>query len=204
MKEKEREKERASVVKAMLRVVVTSPDGKVLSDTGEKESKSYVIQFLEFFYGLFYATVNVNATATDGAERNIYTLTAMLNLHFIYNYGVGQDIGGIQVGTGDTPVTNDDWKLATKIAHGSGAQQLMYGAMVIGTVAIVAGNVDLETKRTFTNSSGATITVKECGAVVVLNVSPQCHMIIRDVLGTPVPVPHNCSVTIYYTFRTTV
>jgi len=203
MGEKEKEKEKGSQVQLLVRAVVTSPDGKVLYDTGEKKSKSFVIQFLEFFYGLFRG-ITFNATAVGGGERNITNVLWFCEKAFRLEAGVGVATYGIVVGTGTSPVTNTDFKLDTQLGEGTGGGQITHGAMIVGTTAVVGSNVDLETKRTFTNSTGSTITVRECGAIIRGDTADDRHLIIRDLFGTPVDVPDKCSITVYYTFRTTV
>lgn len=73
------------------------------------------------------------------------------------------DIRGIVVGTGTTPVEYDDYKLETKIAHGAGAGQFMYGAVDVAAVAAAANHINLTVSRSFTNASGGAITINEIG-----------------------------------------
>ena len=189
----------------LLRLVVTSSDGKVLSDTGKKPSKSFVIQFLEFIYGMFSIT-DVLATDVNGAETYLYANLVSPFDQFKLNAPVADDTHGIVVGTNDgsTPEANGNNKLDSQCMEGEGAGQMKHGGMIIGTAGIVGVNVDIEMKRAFTNLSGATITVEEvgvyCKRVFTTN---YYHCTIRDVI-TGVEVPNACSLTVYYTKRTTV
>lgn len=198
---KMKEKKNVSSIQLLLRLVVTDPSGKVLSDTGQKPSQSILIQWLEFFYGLFDGA-NVSATKVGGAEGPIYVNTADCGLQFLANAGVNVDTHGIVVGTGDTAVDNEDYELETQLTEGVGAGNITHGQQVFEAVAVVGANVDFETKRSFPNNTGSTITIKEAGKYT--KYSTQYHCVIRDVLGTPVVLPDNCALTVYYTWRTTV
>ena len=194
-------------LKLMRRLVVTDKDGKVISDTGEMETESYVIQFLEYIYALFNAPQPGGYSATDvtGVERTIYMYSYECNDTFIANAGINVGTYGLVVGTnaGASPESNTDYSLDTKIAEGAGAGQLTHNAMSWDAPLVVGVNVDLVGKRSFTNNSGATITVKETGIRVRNDPSGYYHLIIRDVVSDT-PIPDLCSLTVYYTLRTTV
>ena len=198
MKEK-----KAHGVQLLLQAVVRDPDGKIISDTGRKPARSFLIQFLEFIYGMFYFGAVGYATATDGTEDVIYGPNDAANKNFRVDAALNDAVHGIVVGTGDTAVTNTDYQLETQIANGTGAGQLTYGSVTVGGAAVVGANVDLEVKRTFTNGSGDTITVTEAGIYVEFAGS-YYHCIIRDVLAAGIDVPDKCSLSIIYTLRTTV
>lgn len=197
MKEK-----KAHGVQLLIRAVVRDPDGKVISDTGRKPAKSFLIQFLEFVSGLFYYTSTLNATAVDGTEDPIYIPANDGDTHFRVDGGVHVGTHGIVVGTGETAPTNTDYKLETKIAEGTGAGQLTHNATTVETTEVVGANVDLLVVRAFTNGSGSTITVEEAGLYTYS--AGSYHCIIRDILAGGVDVPDKCSLTIIYTLRTTV
>jgi len=198
------EERKSHGVQLLIRAVVKDPDGKVLSDTGRKPSKSFVIQFLEFIYPLFDgAAPSYAATATDGTEDDIYSSAIQAYKNFLINAPINDDDYGIVVGTGDTAVTNTDFKLETQLTEGVGVGNIIHGAQVITVPGVVGANVDLETERPFTNNTGSSITIKEAG--LYTNISDAYfHCIIRDVLALPVNLPDKCSLTVYYTLRTTV
>ena len=198
-------KKKASGVQLLVRLVVKKPDGKVLSDTGYNPSKSFVIQFLEAVWAMF-SKMHVYATSTGNTEEYLIYGTVVGGEDFRLNAPANDDTNGIIVGTGDTPVDNEDYKLATQLTEGVGAGNITHGAQVQGVAGVVGGNVDWECSRIFTNNTGSTITIKEVGEYTYYHVKEpySSHCIIRDVLGTPVEVPDNCSVTVYYTWRTTV
>jgi len=194
---------------------VRDPEGKIISDTGEKPSRSFVIQFLEFLYGIFRGTTT-SATATDGTEDSIvltYSAPYWIDsqAHFRVDAPINTSLYGIVVGTNDGVVaeSNTDYALDTQIAHGSGAGQMTHGASVVGATGVVGANVDLILTRAFTNNSGSAISdVKEAGIYVrywysFVPATYYYHCIVRDVF-TAIEVPDKCSLTIYYTVRTTV
>lgn len=196
-------------VQLLLRMVVKDPDGKVLSDTGQKPSKSFIIQFLELI-GAFFDGVTTSATDTSGAASLIYHKDAYA-LYTIARAGAALNVSlyGVQVGTGDTPEDNEDHKLDTQLTEGVGAGNITHGATVIGVAAVVGPNVDVEIKRAFINNTGSTITVKEAGLAIrygepAVPVSLKYHLIIRDVLPASIDIPDRCGLAVYYTARTTV
>ena len=115
--------------------------------------------------------------------------------------GAGDDTFGIVVGTGDTPVTADDYNLASKIAHGTGAGQLSYGAVTLYDPFVSDYTVKQRIARSFTNNSGADITVKEIGLIVKTSVDNYLVMIIRDVI-TPLTIPDGGKSMIRYYIKT--
>lgn len=199
-------KEKANDVQLLLRLEVRDAQGRLISNTGNIKSKSFVIQWLEGVYSIFRG-IAFNATDINNAETEInngggYGLSSCLWIQA----GVDNGTYGIVIGTGTNAVTNTDYRLQTKIAQGAGAGQMSHGAMIFVTTAIVGANVDFVTKRTFTNNSGAQITVNEAGTYTYNagHVAHPVHCIIRDKLAVGVDVPDKCSLTVYYTWRTTV
>lgn len=191
-------------VHLLIRAIVRDPDGKVIQDTGEKPAKSFVIQFLEYIYYLFNAPASAKATDKLGAEQDIYIDDVEMYRFFRVRAGINNSTYGIVVGTGDTAEDNADYKLATQLLEGSTAGKITHGATTSVTTAVVGANVDLELKRSFTNNTGSTITVKEAGIYVNNYWANYYHCIVRDVLGAPIEILDKFSLTIYYTLRTTV
>lgn len=196
-------KKKTHGVQLLIRAVMKDPDGKIISDTGEKPSKSFLIQFLELIYAIFRFTGDLSATATDGTEDIMYDADKAVQLQLKADAGLNVDSHGIVAGTGDTAETNTDYALETQIAEGTGAGQLVHGRTTVGVAAVVGANVDLEVTRTFTNGSGDTITVKEAG-IYIKGYATWYHCLIRDVLPAEMDVHDKCSLSIIYTLRTTV
>lgn len=191
-------------VQLRIRMVVRDPDGKVIQDTGEKPSQSFVIQFLEYIYHLFNAPALGLATDKVNTEQKIYRGAEAMSNFFRVKAGVNVSMYGLVVGTGDTAEDNVDYKLATQLTEGATAGKITHGGTISVTTAVVGANVDLVLKRAFTNNTGSTITVKEAGMYVNNAWETKQHCIVRDVLAASVEVLDKCSLTLYYTFRTTV
>lgn len=196
---------KAHGVQLLIRCVVRDPDGKIITDTGRKRSKSFLLQCLRFIYPLFDGLASYTAKTTAGDYTNIYYGTYALSWFLRLVAGVNNSAYGLVVGTGDTAETNTDYKLQTQLTEGTGAGNITHGVVTVGAPAVVGANVDLEILREFANNTGSTITVKEAGLYVTSALVPtRMHCIVRDVLPAPVEVPDKCSVTVYYTMRTTV
>jgi len=107
------------------------------------------------------------------------------------------------VGTGTTAPQVTNYNLQTKINHGSGSGQLLYGATSL-TAPTTSGSTRFwKASRTFTNSSGSSITVNEVGLVLAYQ-SSYYIMIARDVLSSGVVINNGQVGTLVYTFAITV
>jgi hypothetical protein len=168
------------------------PKGRVVK-RGKQPMKSWVKQWLQLLY-IYWASATVSVIDTSGTSRSLSSTTT-----FTLAAGAGTSSYGIVVGSSDTPVTRDDYKLASQIAHGNGTGQLMYGAMSFDAPITYSTGYLFRAMRVFTNSSGADITVKEIG--VYANYTGAYYFcIIRDVLTTPVTIPNGYSWTVRYNF----
>lgn len=200
MKEK-----KAAGVQLLIRAVVRDPEGKVIKDTGQGPARSFVLQFLQWI-GAVFDSLGTQVTDVNGVNKYIYhPIRDNYEMNTILSLG-NASLYGTVVGTGDTAADNTDYALEAQIVEGAEAGELTHGAQAIEAVAVVGSNVDLELKRSFTNNSGDTITVKEAGIYCrsKQNGTQGYHMLVRDVLGGGAEVPDKCSLTVYYTLRTTV
>jgi len=186
-----------SRVKAYYEILVHDKNGKLLRKTRRRKSKSFVIGFLGTLWGQ-YQSATVAVVDTGGLSRGVDILT-----DGAIQLGDGASLFGIVVGTGTTTPTNSDNKLATQITHGTGAGQLSHGSHSFTDPAVVGTNVDAVVSRAFYNGSGATITVREIGIYVRADTT-WYFCIIRDVLAAAVSVANTETLTVQYTFRTTV
>ena len=129
------------------------------------------------------------------------------------DYAVAGQVGiGTVIGTDDGSVLPLDWlnyTLGAKIAHGVGANQMSYSAQVIGSAGAVGSNIELPLTRTFTNSSGGTITVKEVGLIAYGRGYPEDNLYalsIRDLSDAggalSVAVLNNQTLEVKYTLKT--
>jgi hypothetical protein len=109
-------------------------------------------------------SAEANVKDKDGTLQTVYhSLFGTIRVYAIKDYPAdGNQNLGVVVGTDDTAPTPTDYKLVTQIAHGTGAGQLQYGgnSVVVNTTATKS---QMSITRTFTNGSGASITVKEVG-----------------------------------------
>jgi len=168
----------------------------------EKESKSFVIQFLQLL-NICFQDLEKTVKDTGGTSRTVNAPTYGGREFLMVGAPAGNDAYGIQVGTGTTSPTNLDYALESKIAHGTGAGQLQYQAVSVADPTEVAGNVDLVISRVFLNASGAKITVNEVGLVSYGYAYPSyCYFLIaRDLLTFDILDGESKSVG--YTIRTT-
>lgn len=116
----------------------------------------------------------------------------------------GVATSGIIVGASDFAESLDSYTMGSLISHGITAGQLSYGPQA----AVATFAFDIATKkltathsRSFSNSSGGTIAVKEIGFIVktgigTLNV--QNMLFIRDVLAAPIDILSGKTLTVVY------
>jgi hypothetical protein len=202
-------------VNLLYRTIISDTEtGKVEKRSHWKRSRSFVLQFLqhlEVTMNHAYAAnpTTVSAVNTSNVAKNIPYVTAggqgVIN-HMSINAANADATYGFQVGTGATAPANSDYVMQTPIGNGSGGGQLNYGAHTFVDAVIVGGNVDFVMSRTFANASGGTINVTEIGIYCKTNDStgnPFIFLIVHDVV-TSTPVLNTKTLTVQYTFRTTV
>ena len=123
--------------------------------------------------------------------------------------GEGDDSYGIIVGSGDTPPSNSDYALESKISHGDGDNLLHYGPVTVSDIYVTDSEVYFEITRDFTNNGSVDVTVKEIGLVVYqtilyrTNTSDHVNvdfkaLIIRDVLDTPRTISPGSTLSVTY------
>ena len=111
------------------------------------------------------------------------------------------DSYGVIVGGGTTPVTKHDYDLESQYKDGINANQLLHGKTTVEDVNGTETDSVWRVIRTFSNESGATITVREIGLAVVCQ--GNYVLIARDVLSTPEDIPDAASLTVRYVFKVT-
>lgn len=142
----------------------------------------------------------MNATQTNVKDTAGTLRTCNQYPQIAANAGI--DTRGLVIGTGATAVDIADFKLETKIAHGTAATQIKYEAVVFEAFAVVGSTASFVVKRRFENASGATITVSEAGIYIFDSV--YYFLGARDVLATPQDVLNGQILELKYTFKTTV
>jgi len=202
MEEKD-EKKKEKRVMTEFRVFVTDKHGKVVRDTGIRECKSFVKQFL---VGIITDLSVQGRTCKDvnGEEFTMATSRYASSCYGLFkgNAPAGNDSYGIQVGRDDTTPTNNDFKLLDKIEHGDESGQLEYDEMMFFDITESGGYMKFPFIRTFYNNSGATITVKEIGLVVYVDFNSKYCLWLRDVLSPPIDVEQGKTLTVQYIIKT--
>jgi hypothetical protein len=196
-------------------VEVRDKNGKLISRQHGK-SHSWLKQFIQMMMAEWqFAYGGTNPTAVSiidetGAARNmppIYSL-AFQYCAWAINAPAGSSEYGVKVGGGDTPNSLTTYALASPISHGTGSGQLVYGAHTIESVINPSGNdLTFRTTRVFTNTSGASVTVKEIGITTKRTDQTntvRTFLFVRDVLPSPTSVPDGATLTIRYTVKITV
>lgn len=111
---------------------------------------------------------------------------------------------GIVTGTSDSAESFESYAMGSQIAHGTGTGQMNYATQSsLASFSFSSGTKKLTAthNRTFTNVSGATITVKEIGLILRFGVGSNSDLralIIRDVLASPIDVETTKTLTITY------
>ena len=158
-------------------------------------SKSWVKNFVEILRSQF-ANEDATVKATDGNDY-------ILSVDYIFvKASEGEDTFGIQVGSGTTSPTPNDYILDNKINHGTGAGELRYGNVTVETVSVTDTNVSqFRVIRVFTNDSGGSVDVNEIG--LVASFSGYYVLIARDVLASTVTLADGETLTVRYIVKVT-
>jgi hypothetical protein len=103
------------------------------------------------------------------------------------------DSFGIVVGSGSASVSPTDYRLVSKIPHGTGSGQLDHDTHSTAT-SLSSTSSYIELARTFVNRSGDNVVVREVGIIArsywrdTSVVNDVKYLIARDVLPSPVTV----------------
>lgn len=164
----------------------------------KRDFNSFVSNYLIMMYNHFFSEDNVSgAKNTDGI--NAISLTNFQNI-----MSNSEDFG-IFVGLGNTAVASADYNLETKIAEGTGLNELNYAATgVSGPVDTGTGH-NLLLSRSITNNSGAQIDIKETGLIArYQNALAAINNMLfsRDVLSPLVSIADLETKTIKYNLNT--
>jgi len=104
------------------------------------------------------------------------------------------DTYGILVGSGTGAI---DYNLQTKIAHGTGAGTLEYGACSISQPEVIGNYTEFEITRTFTNSSGAPIIINEIGLFLKGTSTSGSIMVMRKVQQITLGNGEDVTITVF-------
>ena len=199
-----------------LAVIVKNSEGNIIKVHRQK-SHSPTTNFIALLLPVnYYTSTNSSITITGlaGASYNYqpafsnngYDITYPNDSNSYYSYLLEIDVGS---GTQSNPLTATN--LASPIANGSGAGQLVYGAVsVSSSITINGSSAYFYISQTFNNQSGSAITITEVGIVTkisIYNIYVDAYEGIftlltwYDVLSSPVSIPNGGSATIRYIFE---
>jgi hypothetical protein len=219
-------------MRGYIEILVKDKDGRIVK-YGRHEMRSLLNNFLKILEG-FLGAVGGAALATTGIVKSATVTapdgtskTAWIEWYEAgtYFWGGGtpmatraadnDDSYGIIVGGGTTAVALDQYALASKIAHGVASGQLDYGAMSVEDVGLDTSVSPpiyrLRLIRSFTNLSGAAISINEVG-IMARNYwkdynavrNDVKYLIARDVLPTAYIVPNGGVATVAVTLEVEV
>jgi hypothetical protein len=195
-------------IRATITFRITNPDGTVVKEWTEP-AHSLNYNFGLFMYALWGATtVSMTNTAgngvsVDGASGGTMALTAASG-----NAAYGIVIGsGASAGSTPSPSL---YNLVAQIPAGINSGQIEYGAVSVSSVSQSGQTTSFTISRSFTNVSGATITVTEIGIVVLMTgwnmgayASGTYFLIAYDIPSSAISVQNGQTLTITYTFSVT-
>jgi hypothetical protein len=190
--------------KAVVEFEVRNKDGKLIQK-GKFPAKSWVgniIRLLNALWNIWAGTTYMSTYVYNTPTVLLDTSNTARVLSFAGASGTyggeapaGDTSAGILVGTSDTPVSLAQTNLLGLIANGTGAGQLSYGATVVEDLTIDT-TYYFKIIRTFTNNSGASITVREIG--LFLKPREWSFMFARDVPTSPITIPNGSTLTLRY------
>jgi hypothetical protein len=193
-------------IRGFIEIEVRDSKGNVIQK-GKHKMRSFLNNFLKTIEA-FARGANVTVTNTAGgsstfAYAGTRSVSSGMEAVIAMNCMAGDNDSsfGIVVGTGTTPVSLVQYALASQIPHGTGTGQLDYNPSsgeILGLDTRVSPPVyRFRILRTFTNSSGGSITINEVGLIAYHRVSAIfTFMIARDVLPQPYVVPNGGTCTI--------
>jgi len=144
---------------------------------------------------MYYSTSRTDLVDTGGKSRGITFCFSSSSYDVVSS--------DISVGSDDTPVSLDQYNLISPISSGTGSGQLVYGSVQVTSLS--RGDVwSVSISRTFTNLSGAPVTVKEVGLLIRLPISYNIanpFLFARDVIPKGIAVPNGGILTVIYTIQ---
>jgi len=193
-------------IKVLYELEVKDKNGKLLTKQ-KGVSKSLLANFMHWFRAKLGNFSDEPVVDTGGVSRTILATSLQHSSGFgLMNAGDDDDDKGIMVGSGTVSVTPDDYQLASKISHGTTTGHLDYGPHTFEAVTVSDSVSSCRVSRTFTNLSGASVTVNELGIAIWMRDSADNGinvLILRDVLASPISVPDGATLTVRYTFQVT-
>ena len=171
-----------------------------------QRSDSILTPFMQYlqqvFTGYLTASISLNLTPISGIT-NTSGASSTGNTTLGAGAGSGNANAGIVIGTNNTANSPSTYALAGQIANGISSGQMQYGATSVASIVTSGNTVSFQINRTFTNNSGASITVAEVG-IYLNNTNEFYFALARDVLASAVTVANTTPITVYYTIQLTI
>ena len=192
---------------------VRDEKGKII-EIKRFRSHSYLKQFIAMLRGIMFHTYgssnsgNTTMVDTSGTSRSYpYSTGSLYHAGMPLNCGAGSSEYGLVVGSGTAYNTVNTYALQSLIPHGTGSGQLSYGSHTFDSLLVSDNTVYFRIMRTFTNNSGASITVNEIGLyakAVDGGNNTRIFCIARDVINGGVTVDNGKTLTVRYILSLTV
>ena len=181
---------------------------KLIKKTRNQRCWSLIRQFLDLLFWEF-AQQGVTFTDTSNTPRTLTQTDTGAKAEeykrWRLNAAANTNTYGVVIGTGSAAVSISDYQLTSIINHGTSAGQLQHSAVTFGAPTTDAAGTTFIVTRIFTNGSGGSITVSEIGLIAqVVSTSTYYTLIARDLVSPAITLANGESITINYTFTTTV
>lgn len=164
---------------------VHDADGNLIYRGPKTRSHSLVQSFMKMLFSQFSNVATVRCKDTSNTERTFSAAT-----YFYTTAGAGTTTRGIMIGTGTNAVTIEDYALQTQVTV-----NWTYGAVTFSLDNPAGNEWHINVIRTFTNSTGGSVDIKEIGLVGYTGATN--HLIDRT-LHT-ITVANTAATTITYT-----
>lgn len=197
------------ILKAIIKTEVKDDKGIIVHED-EHDANSFVIAFLDMLYGGMGQVVvgipdtsNTSRAVSYGGSTGLSYQVPMKNFNVLG--GVADNTYGIVVGTGSAAVTITDYKLGTIIVNGTGSGQLNYLTTSVTAPLTSGSSRSFKIVRSFTNQSGANITVNEVGLYGISYIASQvflCYFCFDRTLNT-FTINNGNTGTVTYTIQIT-
>jgi len=200
-------------VRATLTFKITDANGTVIKEWTEP-AHSLNTNFATIIWALWDAA---QAELTDTGGTAIYIQGASGGAWAV-TAPSGNTSYGIVVGSGATAGSTPSpstYKLSAQIPQGTSSGQIEYGAVSVGSTSTSGQTTSFTVSRSFTNVSGASLSVTEIGLAVYMtgfamtNVSTSSAitsdyiLISYDIPSSAISVANGQTLTITYTFSVT-
>jgi len=199
---------------ATLTIIVRDKEGKVIKRHKQK-SHSPTANFIGLMLPLTWYNITSNSwkfTTTSNSTTSYSPSLSYPGYGILYPNNVHNSnvyLVNILVGSGSNSNPYNAINLNAPISNGTNTGQLLYGTPDIPTSITINGNqAYFIISQSYTNQSGATITISEVGIIINLAIGNSISsgtvvgniLTWYDVLSSPISVGSGQQAVIYYTF----